>query len=326
MALTAFAAAPGYQLKNQIKLGGEGFWDYTSIDSAARRLYVSHGAKVIVVNVDTEKTEGEITGLKGVHGIAIAPDLNRGFISSGGDNEAVIFDLKTLAVLDRVKTGANPDAILYDPATKQVFTFNGRGKDATVIDAVTGKVAGTIALGSKPEFAAADGKGNVYVNLEDLSKVSVIDAKTRTVTHTYPLAPCEEPSGMAMDTAKGRLFIGCSNKMMAIVDTASGKVLATPPIGDGVDANSFDPGTGLAFSSNGEGTVTVVGETSPGKFEVVETVKTRRGARTMTVDTKTHRLYLPSAEFGPAPVATAANPHPRPAMLPGSFVILVVGK
>jgi DNA-binding beta-propeller fold protein YncE len=319
--------ASGYHMAGEIKIGGEGGWDYLTVDAAARRLYISHAAKVVVVDLDSGKTAGEIGNLSGVHGIAVAPDLGRGFISNGRSSMITIFDLKTLATLSEVKsTGENPDAILYDPFSSQVFAFNGRSKNATVLDAKTGKVTGTIELGGKPEFSASDAAGHVFVNIEDKSEVVELGAKDLAVKARWPLAPCEEPSGMAIDRKHHRLLIGCSNKLAAFVDTESGKVVTTVPIGDGVDANAFDPGTGLGFSSNGEGTLTVIREETPDKLTVAETVTTRRGARTMALDEKTHNVYLATAQFGPPPAATAEQPHPRPAILPDSFVILVVSR
>jgi hypothetical protein len=261
-----------------------------------------------------------------VHGIALAPELSRGFISNGRANTATIFDLKTLKPLGQVKTGTNPDAILYDPFSKRVFAFNGRSHDATVFDAATGEVAGTIALGGKPEFATTDGKGKVYVNIEDTSEVAEIDSQKLIVVKRTSLKPCEEPSGMGLDVEHHRVFSVCGNKIMTVLDAGAGKVIATVAIGGGTDGAGFDAGTGLAFSSNGEGTLTVVRETSAGKFEVAETVTTQRGARTMAVDPKTHKLYLPTAEFGPAPAPTPDVPRPRPTPVKDSFTVLVVGK
>jgi DNA-binding beta-propeller fold protein YncE len=321
------AAAPpaGYHLLKKVVLGGEGFWDYLTCDSAARRLYVSHSTHVMVLDADTYKVVGDIPDTEGVHGVALAPEFGRGFTSNGRSSTVTIFDLKTLKALQTVKAGEGPDAIVYDPASKRVFTFNGRGQDTTAIDAATGTVAGTIALGGKPEFAVADGEGHIYNNLEDKSTVVEIDSHQLSVTHRWPLAPCEEPSGMAMDVEHRRLFIGCHNQMMAVMDADSGKVLATLPIGAGVDADRFDPGTQLAFSSNGEGTLTVIREDSPDKFTEVETVETQRGARTMALDTTTHNVFLVTAEFGPPPAPTPEHPRPRPAIKPGSFTLLVFG-
>ena len=259
--------------------------------------------------------------------MALATDLGRGFTSNGRANSLTVFDLKTLKPVEEIKvTGENPDAILYDPATKRVFTFNGRSENATVIDAVTGKVVETIPLGGKPEFATADFEGRVYVNLENKSQVVAIDSRKAAVEHKWPLTPCEEPSGMAIDRAHRRLFIGCDNKLMAIVDATNGKVVATVPIGEGVDANGFDPGPALAYSSNGDGTLTVVHEDAPDKFTVIANVPTKPRARTMAVDEKTHRVLLVTADFGPSPSPTADQPHPRPPMVSDTFTVLVVGR
>ncbi|HTQ79349.1 MAG TPA: YncE family protein [Thermoanaerobaculia bacterium] len=319
--------ASGYHVLERLALGGEGGWDYLTADAAARRLYVTRGSHVTVVDLDTGKVAGEIPNLSGIHGVALAPDLGRGYVSNGKSSEVTVFDLKTLKVLKTVKsTGENPDAILYDPASHRVFAFNGRSANATVFDAKTDAVAGTIALGGKPEFAASDLKGRVYVNIEDKSEVVALDAAKLTVAARWPLAPCEEPSGMAIDRQHGRLLVGCSNQKAGIVDLATGKVVGTPPIGKGVDANGFDPATGYGFSSNGEGTLTVLAADAAGHFKVLDTVPTERGARTMALDEKTHRVYLATAKFNPAPAPTAEQPHPRPTPVPGSFVLLVVGR
>jgi YVTN family beta-propeller protein len=319
--MASAAPAGGYHVVKKFHIGGEGGWDYLTADSEARRLYVSHATQVEVLDLDSGTVVGTVADTPGVHGIAIAPELGRGFISAGRANKVKIFDLNTLHTTGEVSTGQNPDAIVYDPATKRVFAFNGGSDSATVIDAAKGTVAGTIALGGKPEFATADGEGHVYVNLEDKSQVVKIDSRKLTAGDRWPLAPCEEPSGMAMDRQHRRLFVGCGNKMMAVVDFGNGKVITTLPIGDGVDANGFDPEPGLAFSSNGDGTLTVVHEDTPDKFHVVENAKTEHGARTMAVDLKTHNVLLSIAEFGP--------PQPgnrRPSVLPGTFAIVVVGQ
>jgi len=322
----AMAASGGYHVIKEIKIGGEGGWDYVTMDSAARRLYVSHGTHTVVVDVDAGTVVGDIPDTQGVHGIALAPDLNRGFTSNGRANTVTIFDLKTLKTISIVKTGQNPDAIAFEPVTGRVFTFNGRSKDSTVINAKTGAVEGTIPLGGKPEFPAADGKGKLYANIEDTNEIVEVDAKTLAVTKRYSLAPCDSPSGLAMDTKNRRIFSVCDNKMMAVSDPDAGKVIATPAVGKGPDAAGFDAGSNLAFSSNGQdGTLTVVSE-SGGKFTVVENTATQRGARTMALDTKTHNILLPTADFGPAPAATAENPRPRPTVLPDSFRIIVVGR
>jgi len=323
---TAYAVAPGYHVIKKIQIGGEGGWDYLSIDSEARRLYVSRSTHVIVIDIDSDKIVGDIPDTPGVHGIAIASELGRGFISCGKSNTAVIFDLKILKIIGQVKTGTNPDAILYEPTYKKVYTFKGKSNDATVFDAVSGKINATIPLGGKPEFAAADKKGKVYVNIEDTAEVAEIDGKSLSVSRRFSLKPGEEPTGLALDIKNHRVFSGCHNKVMTVLDINKGNVIATVPIGSGVDGNGFDQKTGLAFSANGEGTLTVVKESAPGKYEVVETVPTQRGSRTMAIDVKTHNIYLPAAEFAPAPEQTVENPKPRPVQIKDSFVILVIGK
>jgi DNA-binding beta-propeller fold protein YncE len=320
------ASAPGYKVINTYKLGGDGGWDYLTADASERRLYISRATHVIVMDLDSGKVVGDIADTPGVHGIALAPEFGRGFTSNGREGTVSIFDLKTLAVSNKVKVGENPDAILYDPFSKRVFTFNGRSGDSTAIDAAKGTVAGTIKLDGKPEFAATDSNGEIYVNIEDKSELTVIDPLKLAVKKTWPLAPCESPTGLSMDSKNHRLFVGCDNKMMAVVDATTGKILSTPPTGDGVDATRFDEETGLAFASAGEGVLTVVREDSPDKFSVAEDVPTQQGARTMALDTKTHNVFLVTAEFGPPPAATAENPHPRRPILPDTFVVLVVGK
>lgn len=318
--------AESYKLTKTIPIGGEGGWDYLYADSANRRLYVSHGTEVDVLDLDTEALVGKIPGTNGVHGIAIADDLGRGFISDGRDNQVTIFDIKTLSVISTVKTGTNPDGIVYDGYSKRVFAFNGRSKDMTAIDAADGNVAGTVALGGKPEFPATDGKGNIYANIEDRNEIVHFDPKTLEVKHHWSIAPqCDSPSGLAIDPESRRLFSVCENKIMAVVDADSGKVITTVPTGAGTDAAAFDPGTKLAFASNGQdATLTVIKEESADKFKLVENAKTQRGARTMALDRQTHKIYLSDAEFGPAPEPTADNPRPRPKIVPGSFKLLVM--
>lgn len=326
LAAAAFAAAgSGYHVVTTYEVGGDGGWDYMTIDSNARRLYISRATHVMVIDTDSGKSVGDIPDTLGVHGIALAPELGRGFTSNGREGTVSIFDIKTLATGNKVKVGENPDAILYDPATKRVFTFNGRSHDSTAIDAASGNVLGTIKLDGKPEFAASDGKGEIFVNIEDKSELVAIDPNKLAVRATWPLAPCTEPTGLSIDRKKRRLFVGCDNKMMAVVDADSGKVLSTPAIGEGVDATTFDPETGLAFASCGEGVLTIVSEESPGKFSA-ENVPTQQGARTLALDAKTHNVFVVTAKFGPPPPATADNPHPRRSIVPDSFVVLVVGK
>lgn len=322
----AQAAGPGYHVVKTYKLGGEGGWDYLTLDPTSRHLYISRSTHVIVIDADSGKPVGDIPDTPGVHGIALAPELGRGFVSNGREGTVTSFDMNTLKVEGKIKVGDNPDAILYDPATKRVFTFNGRSHDASAIDAAKGTVIGTIKLEGKPEFAVSDEKGGVFVNIEDKSELVAIDPNKLEVKSRWPLAPCQEPSGLAMDRKNRRLFSGCDNKLMAVVDADSGRVITTVPIGEGVDANGFDSEMSLAFASCGEGVLTVVHEDSPDKFAVAENVPTERGARTMALDPKTHQIFLVTAKFGPPPAATAEQPRPRPAILPDSFVVLVVGK
>jgi DNA-binding beta-propeller fold protein YncE len=314
-------AATGYKIVKEIKIGGEGGWDYLTMDSAARRLYVSHNTKVVVVDVDAAKVVGEITDTQGVHGIAIAPELNKGFTSNGRANTVTVFDLKTLKPIGQpVKTGDNPDGIRYDPVTSRVLTFNGRSKNATVIDAKTGNVVATIDLKGKPEFPVADGKGKIYDNLEDTNEIVEIDTAKAAVTKRISIKPCDGPSGLAMDTKNRRLFAVCSNRMMMVVDPDAGKVLASPAIGASSDGVAFDPGTGFAISSNGDGTLTIVQE-SGGKYNVVENIGTEKGARTIAIDEKTHNIYLPVSKTAPPQPGQRGTQY-----IPDSFRVLVVGK
>lgn len=312
----------GYKVTGKIPVEGEGGWDYLVVDETARRLYLSHATHVVVFDVDSHKVVGDIPDTQGVHGIALAPKLGRGFVSNGRANSVTIFDIKTLKALGTVPAGTNPDAILYDSVSNRVFAFNGRSKDATVIDAAGGKALSTFPVGGKPEFAVADGKGNVYVNVEDTSELLHIDAQKMSIVHRWPLAPCKEPSGLALDAKSRRLFAVCDNQMMAVVDADSGKVVATPKIGEGPDAVGFDPGTGDIFSSNGEsGTLTVIHEDTPDKYSVVENVPTKEGARTQALDLKTHTLYLPAAEMIPP-----AAGQKWPSVKPGTMHLLIVSR
>jgi DNA-binding beta-propeller fold protein YncE len=315
----------GYHVVKKTVLG-DGGWDYLTVDAKARRVYISRGTHVMVVDADSAAVVGDIPGTNGVHGIAIASDMHKGFTSNGRDNNVTIFDTKTLKVLGTAPAGKNPDAIIYDPASKRVFAFNGSSKDATAIDAKTGTVAGTIPLGGKPEFAAADDKGHVFVNIEDTSEIVRFDSNKLAVENRWKIAPGEEPSGLAMDRKHRRLFSVCSNKLMVVVNADTGAVVTTLPIGQGTDAAGFDPETGFAFSSNGEGTLTVVHEDSADKFSVVDTVPTQVRARTMTLDSKTHQVFTVTAEFGPPPAATAQQPRPRAPMVPGSFTLLTLSR
>ena len=324
-AANSYASDSGYHIIKKLKVGGEGGWDYLTVDESARRLYISRSTHVMIIDIDTDKVVGDIPDTLGVHGIAVAPELNRGFTSNGRSDTATIFNLKTLKVISNVKTGGNPDAILYDPASKKVFTFNGKSKDATVINASSGEVIQTIPLGGKPEYSATDGKGKIYVNIEDTNEVVEIDSVKAVVSKRFPLPGCDEPSGMGLNAEKGVVFSGCHNKVMTILDTKTGKV-STVPIGAGVDGNGFDAEVGLAFSSNGDGTLTIVREASSGNYEVVENITTQFRAKTMAVDQKTHNLYIPAAQFEQSKEPAKEGTRQQPAMVKGSFEILVVGK
>jgi YVTN family beta-propeller protein len=321
LSITAEPKDSGYKIIKKIELGGDGGWDYLTMDSDSGRLYISRGTRVQVVDVEMGKLVGEVADTKGVHGIALAPKHKKGFTSNGQDASVTVFDPATLKETGRIKVGMGPDGIIYDPATDQVFTFNARSQDATAIDAASNAVAGTVKLGGKPESAVADEKGMVYVNIEDKNEIAVVDAKKLEVKSRWALGEGKRAVGLAMDRAKRRLFCSCGNEKMVILDADDGKVLATLPIGRGTDYAVFDPGVGLAFSSNGDGTLTVVGE-KDGKYHVVDNVKTQQGARTCALDTKTHNIYLATARFKKA----AEGQKGRPGMEPNSFVILVVGK
>ena len=321
--------APAAPKVHKIAVGGEGGWDYLCVDPGASRLYVSRGDRVVVIDTEKEAVVGELPGTPGVHGIAVAPEFGKGFTSNGQDSSVTAFDLKTLKATARIKASGTPDAILYDPASKRIFTFNHGTDDATAIDASSDSVAGTIALGGEPEGAASDGKGHVFVNIRSKSEVAEFDATTLKVLNRYPLAPGTRPTGLAFDPATRRLFSVCANQKMVVLDADKGTVLASPEIGRGADGCVFDPGKGLAYSSNGgDGTVTVVGE-SAGQYRAIATVLTQPSARTIALDPRTHRLYLSAATAGPATPAAAAGGQPktkgRRNFVPGSFSIVVVG-
>ena len=321
----ARAADPHYHLAHEVPLPGDEGWDYLAFEQGGHRLFIAHGTRVLVVDTDALKPVGEVANTPGVHGIALAPELNKGYASAGRANMIVVFDLKTLARLKEIKTtGDNPDAILYDAPSQRVLSFNGHGRNVTVVDATTDTVVGTIAIDAKPEFAVSDGKGRVFVNLEDKNSIAVLDPKALKVSAVWPVAGCEEPSGLAIDARRGWLFPACGNKIMAVVDNSSGKELGTAPIGDGVDAAAFDPGTALAFASCGQGVLTAVRPDHNGRPEVAQSLTTQRGARTMALDLSTHRVYTVTANFGPPPPATPEHPHPRGVQVPGSFRLLVL--
>ena len=318
------ASPPQYRIVHEVRLPGDEGWDLLTFELGAHRLFIAHGTQVQVVDTDRLSLTGSIPDTPGVHGIALAADLGRGYISAGRANSIVVFDLQTLARLKEIKTtGDNPDAILYEPSTRRVLSFNGRGRNVTVVDAKTDEVVGTIALEAKPEFAVADGKGHVYVNLEDKGAIASIDPQHLTVISVWPLNGCEEPSGLALDAAGRRLIAACGNKVMAVLDATSGRLLGTAPIGEGVDGAEYDPASRLAFAPGGEGVLTVVRLGAAAAPQVVQSLLTQRGARTMALDERTHRVFLVTASFGPAPAATPEHPHPRPAILPGTFRLLV---
>jgi YVTN family beta-propeller protein len=321
MTVTGLQGQEGpYHAGPVIQIGGEGGWDYLSVDSAAHRLYVSHATHVVVIDTQTNKVVGDIPDTPGVHGFAAVPELGKGFSSNGRENKVSVVDLKTLKLIQKIDTGENPDWIVYEPSKKEVYTMNGRGKSASVIDTATMKVVATIPLEGKPETAMVDAKaGKLYINMEDLNSVKVVDIATHKVSATWPAAPCEAATGMAIDLAAHRLFLGCDNKLMVMMDSTSGKVVYSVPVGEGVDATSFDPQTKLAFTSNGgAGTVTVARENSASLLKVVQTIKTVRGARTMTLDPSTHTIYLAATDYEPQ----APGSKDRPKAVAGSFRVL----
>ncbi len=314
------SAQSNYKIINQFSLEGDGGWDYLSVDEAVGRLYVSHATMALVIDLKTGKQIGKISGTNGIHGIAAVASLNKGFTSNGRDSSVTVFDLKTLQVTGIIKgTGKNPDAILYDTFSQKLFTFNGGSATATVIDPKENKIIATIKLDGKPEFPASDGKGKIFVNIEDKSEISEINASSLKVDRSWSIAPGEEPSGLALDNETHRLFSVCSNKLMVVTDAVAGKVITTLPIGDRCDGVAFDPGLKRAYSSNGEGTITVVQEIDKDHFKVLENIVTLKGARTIAVDRTTHHLYLPTSEFGPQ-----QEGNRRPTMLPGTFKVLEV--
>jgi YVTN family beta-propeller protein len=326
MALQNAAGADAYKFLNEIPIGGEGGWDILTIDDAARRLYLSHATKVVVVDIDANKLVGEIVDTPGVHAFVAVPELNRGFSTNGRENKSSVVDLKTLSTISKIDVGENPDAIAYEPKSGDVYVFNAKGNSASVIDAKTAKVIATVPLGGAPEFPAVDSTaGRIYVNLEDKSEVAVIDTAKKEVIAHWPLAPGTEPSGIALDATHHRLFSTCHNKMMTMLDTETGKVVANVPIGTGVDGCAFDDAHQLAFASCGEGVVTIAQEKSPNELSVAQTLKTQRSARTIAIDPKTHRIYLPSAQFEPPATPSPGASPTRPKMVPNTMKLLVYG-
>ena len=321
----AAQSAPTYSVVRSMVIGGDGGWDYVYADSAARRLYVARATRFMVVDLDSGKVVGEIPDTPGAHGVALVPDLGIGFTTNGRENTSSVFDLKTLKVSEKIKTGEGPDSIVYDSASGHVFIMDGHGKAASVIDPKTRKVVATIPLSGKPEAPVADGKGRVYVNIEDKSLIAVIDSSANKVIAEWPMAGCEEPSGLDMDRQEGHIFAACGNKQMAIVDAKTGKLIATVPTGDGSDGLAFDPAAKLAVTSNGEGNMSFVGERD-GKYALIENVPTKKGARTITFDASTGQMLTVTADLGPAPKPSPENPRGRPQPLPNSFVVIAVGK
>ena len=323
LATSAFAQQP-YQVIDHWKIGGSGGWDYLLVDPGAHRLYVTHGPRVEVLDTDTGKAVGAITGLKGTHGVALDDEGKFGYVSDGGANAVIVFDRRTLATVASIPAGTNPDGIAYEPTTKTVWAFNGRSRNVTVIDTISRSVVATIALPGKPEFPQVDGKGHVFDNIEDRNSIVRLDASSKTVTATWPLAGCESPSGMAIDREHNRLFSVCDGKKMAVVDAGTGKVLALPVIGDGPDAAGYDEKHQLAFSSNGEGTLSVV-DTRSG-YKAIEQLTTSKSGRTMSYDSGKDRIYVAAAELGAQPEPSASNPRPRPAVVPDTFQVIVIGR
>jgi YVTN family beta-propeller protein len=316
-------AQKDFHILKTFHIQSPGGWDYISVGPGNNRLYVSHGTQVNILNQTTGDSIGIIENTTGVHGIAFDKSQNKGFTSNGRLNNVTVFDLTTNAVITQVPTGANPDAIMYEPFTKKIITCNGRGKNLSIIDPIENKLIDSIGVGGKPETAVSNGTGKLYVNIEDKNEIVVIDLKTLTVEAHWPLAPAEEPTGLAFDKKTNRLFAGCGNKLLAIIDATNGKLITTLPIGDGCDGAAFDPSTNNIFTSNGEGTMSVFHEKSVNTFEKVATVITKRGARTIAVDEQTHLIYLSTADFEkPDPT----NPNARPKMIPGTFQVLVIGQ
>ena len=320
----SFAQKP-YSVVAHWKIGGEGGWDYLTADSKAHRLYVTHGTRLEVLDTDSGKSAGSITGMKGLHGVALDDDGKYGYLSDGRANAVVVFDRANLHTLATIPAGSNPDGIAFEPVTKTVWAFNGHSQNVTVVDTAQRKVVATIALPGNPEFPVADGKGTMFANIEDKNEIVRIDAATKKITATWPLSNCDSPSGLAIDMEGRRLFSVCDGKKMAVTDADTGKTLANPEIGDSPDAAGYDAQHKLAFSSNGDGTLTVI-DASGTTYSVLQNLATQRGARTMAFDSANGRIYLATAELGARPAATAEMPHPRPAIVPGSFTVLVVGK
>lgn len=321
----AQSTVAGYHIIDSLRLGGDSGWDYLTVDTSTQRLYVSRGSRVQVIDIAHRAIVGEITHTPGVHGVALVPFERRGYTSNGQDSSVTVFDRLTLQMLETIRINArNPDAILFDPFSRRVFTFNGGSSNVTVISVKPGTIVGTVPLVGKPEFGVSDGQGHIYVNIEDKNMISVFDAVTLKTLHNWSLAPGEEPTGLAIDQKNRRLFAGCRNRLMVILDADSGRVVATVPIGGGVDGTAYDPATHLAFSANGEGTLTVVQEDTPEKFTLVGNVVTRRGARTLALDERTHQIFTVAAQYG-LPKPTAEQRRSQPSIVPGSVTLYILG-
>ena len=325
MPISGRSQVKDYHLMKKVVVGGEGGWDYLTPDPNNDRLYISHGTQVEIYDLVHDSVVSHILHTEGVHGIAIADRDQHAFISCGKSNTVLMVDMRTGDTIKRIPVGEKPDAIIYELATKHIYVMNGKSEDITVLESISGAFVATIKLPGGPEFAVSDEHGHVYVNLEDQSKVVKIDAKTNTIEKTWSLGPGKGPTGIAMDRGSDRLFIGCGNEMMIVIDAENGKVVKQMKIGKGCDAVVFDPFTKYAFASCGDGTVTIVHEVTPKNFVAVQTLQTQRGARTIALDPRSHNIYLTTAEFGPAPEATKENPKPRPQIVPGSFVVLKYG-
>jgi DNA-binding beta-propeller fold protein YncE len=319
------ATSPGYKVEDKIRIEGDQGWDLLAVDDSSGAVFLTHGDRVQAVDPGTGKLLGTVTGIDGAHGVALVPDIGKGYATSGKDSAVVVFDLKTFTTLARLHTpGAKPDAIQFDPASRRVFAGLAGSDELAAFDVATSKLAGTVSLPGNPELMAVDGKGMLFVNIENKSEVAAIDAKTLKVVSIWPLAPGEEPTGLAVDPDSKRLFAGCHNHLMVALDATTGKVVASLPVGDHIDGAAFDPVLKRAYAPGGDGTLTVIQEQGPDKFTVLETVDTKKGARTIAIDAKTHHLYLPTADYGPMPAASAAQPHQRPPLLPGTFTLLDV--
>ena len=325
--LISATAAESYKPINRISVPGDYGWDYLGVDEAARRLYVTHDSEVVVIDLATGSIAGKIPKLRGVHGVAIVAALDKGFITNGTPGTVTMFDTKTLRTLGEVKVGENPNCVLFEPATERIFTADRGSKQMTAIDPKTGKVVGTIGpLDGKTEYAVADGKGHIFLNIQDKANLLRLDARNLKVMDTWPLAPCAEATSITMDRKNARVFVGCRSGVMVVVNAVTGKVVQTVPIGMGVDATTFDAERGIVFNSNGDGTLTVIRQKGPDEYGVVENVKTMPGARTMALDSRTHRIYLPAAEYEPGPTAAEGQPRRRGKVVPASFGVLVVGQ